>query len=371
MADAPVMAASMGSAESVQRLENAQSVQSAESDADSDGSNGSEEKAQALPAQPSAPGAPVAPRDGVMLDIQARVDVAVKDVRSAAAELRKMVVSRGGVVTRESLASGENGGEARLTVRVPAGDSNGVVTAIHTLGEVTVHEMTAEDVGKRFYDSQVALANLEVTLARYRAILERATTVQEVLVIEQHLARVRGEIERIKGELRFLRDRAAKATIHVTLRSTKAELARAAFYPGVRAAYLLDFRGEQGEDGYLGGGLSLRFSRALSVELDALRRFGSEERGIDGLLVTLGSDTYSQLAGGGARPFLNPYLGYRVGYARLPGKEDAFVVGGVAGVGLVQTRWVSLDADVTGLGFFGDRAVHFAVQPALTVNFAF
>ena len=64
--------------------------------------------------------------------------------------------------------------------------------------------MTATDVGKRFYDSQIALSNLEVTLARYQKILERAATVQEVLVIEEHLARVRGEIERVKGELRFL-----------------------------------------------------------------------------------------------------------------------------------------------------------------------
>ena len=139
----------------------------------------------------------------------------------------------------------------------------------------------------------------------------------------------------------------------------------------MRATYLLDFRGEDGDDGYFGGGVSLRVMRAFSVEIDALRGFGSEQRGIDGLLITIGGDYYSKLAGGGERRFLNPYLGYRFGYARLPGKEDAFTVGGVVGVELLKTRSLSLDADVTGLGFLGDRDAHFAVQPALTVNFAF
>ena len=108
-------------------------VEDADAASDEDSSAPAEAPAQS-PAPPPPPGAPAPVREGVMLDIEAHVDVSVEDVRRAAAELRRMVSARGGLVTQESIAGGVSEGEATLTLRVPAGDSNGVVSADSLVG---------------------------------------------------------------------------------------------------------------------------------------------------------------------------------------------------------------------------------------------
>jgi hypothetical protein len=305
-----------------------------------------------------------------MLDIEAHLEVVVADARRAARELRRIVEQRGGTVTAESVRGGERGGEATLTLRVPARDSDAILVGIHGLGEVGEQRVTARDVGKEYFDAGILLASLELTLARYQKLLDRAATLQEVLQLEDQLARIRTQIEQVKGNLRFLRDRVARATIHVTL-CTVPELGADSFlHPGVRATTLVDLR-DSGTDSYFGGGLSFWRTRALTLEVDALRGFDSDTHGIDGLLVAIGGDFYSARFGGGENRFLNPYLGYRLGYARLPDEEDAFVFGGVVGLELLKTELFTLEADVAGLGFLGDHKAHFAVQPSLGANIAF
>lgn len=332
------------------------------------------------PAPGSQPEPPTAPANAAvvreMLEIEARIEVAVANARRAAQQLRRAVEAKGGTVTNEVLRVDSDGhGTASLTLRVPAGSSNTTIAAIHELGQVNLQEITARDIGKEYFDAGVLLSNLEVTLARYQKILERAEDVKQVLEVEAQLTRIRGEIERVKGNLRYMRDRAARATLHVQLRSAEAELAadprpEARFYPGLRATYLFDIRKDD-EHGYWGGGVSIRFSRAFNIELDALRRVDSDDRGIDAFIATLGGDLFSDFFGAGKRRSFNPYLGYRLGYARFPDKEDAFALGAVLGLELLKTETVTVDLDLTGLGFLGEATPHFGIQPALGVNVAF
>ncbi len=310
-----------------------------------------------------------------MLDIEARASVEVAHLKRALRSLHELSQRVGGVVTNERVDTASSYGSAELTLRIPSRDNASVLQELEKLGKVLDQTVTARDIGKEYFDANLRLSSLEATLQRYQEILSQANKVEDVLRIEQELARVRGEIEQIKGNLRWLKDRAARATLHVTLRERAPEVAHSAepeakFFPGVRAATLLDF-GKRADRAYVGGGLSLRLSRAASLDLDLFKQPGSDARGPDALLATLGGEIYSELLGGGERRFLNPYLGWRAGYARFD-KDDQALLGATVGLELYQAPWFGLDVEARNfVGLFGDRGPHYVLTPALTGRVAF
>ncbi|MFI5302716.1 MAG: hypothetical protein ACHREM_31895, partial [Polyangiales bacterium] len=92
---------------------------------------------------------------------------------------------------------------------------------------------------------------------------------------------------------------------------------------------------------------------------------------LDLLMVTVGGEMFSDFLGGGKRRFFEPYLGFRAGYARRQGKDEA-VVGGTLGLALIHTGAVSLDLDLRALAMFGSSDdAHLMLQPQLGFNVAF
>ena len=83
----------------------------------------------------------------------------------------------------------------------------------------------------------------------------------------------------------------------------------------------------------------------------------------------MGGETYSEFLGDGQRRFANPFLGWRLGYARFL-EHSEFALGATVGLEVVKTRYVEVDLAVRALGFIG-KSAHFAVAPELTVGFAF
>jgi len=330
--------------------------------------------------QPSAAGAPGAPGVGVapvreMLDIEANVTMQVPKVKHAVRALHDLAARVGGVVTNERVDSSSQYGAAELTLRVPSGATQGVFDELDKLGSVLDQNVTARDIGKEYFDANLRLSSLEATQHRYQEILTHATTVEEILRIETELARIRGDIEQVKGNLRWLSDRAARATLHLTLRERGPEIAQSVaaepkFFPGLRLPALIDF-GKHVNQTYVGGGFALRFSRAFSVDLDLLKRPSSQARGPDAVLASVGGEIYSDLLGGGQRRFLNPYLGWRVGYARFDADNQA-MLGATLGLELYKTRWFGLDAEARNyLAFGGDRGGHYLLTPNLSARIAF
>lgn len=325
-------------------------------------------------AQPS-PGSSVVSPTREMLDIEANVEMRVSSVKQTVKRLHALSQRVGGVVTAERVDSASTYGSATLTLRVPSGATQGVFEELEELGDVLNQTVSARDVSKEYFDATLRLSSLEATLRRYEEILTKADKVEEILRIEQELARLRAEIEQVKGNLRWLRDRTARATLHLSLREQAPEVAHSSelepkFFPGLRAPLLLDF-GKTQEQAYGGGGVSLRFMRQLSLDLDLLERFDSEKRGPDALVATLGGEVYSNLLGGGERSYLNPYLGWRAGYARFD-QDDQVVLGATLGVELFKNRWFYLDLEARNyLAFGGPRGAHYALTPALAASLAF
>jgi hypothetical protein len=328
----------------------------------------------AQPAMAAGPAVAVAPTRE-MLDIEAHVSMQVPKVKRAVQALHELTARVGGVVTSERVDSTSEYGAAELTVRVPSGATQGVFEELEKLGSVLEQNVTARDIGKEYFDANLRLSSLEATQRRYQEILTHASTVEEILRIEAELGRIRTEIEQVKGNLRWLSDRAARATLHLTLRERVPEVVHSIepepkFFPGLRLPMLVDF-GKKDTQTYVGGGFSLRFTRAVSLDLDVLKRQGSETRGPDAVLASVGGEIYSDLLGGGERHFLNPYLGWRVGYARFDSDNQA-LVGATLGLELYKNRWFGLDAEARNyLAFGSDRGAHYALEPALSARIAF
>ncbi|HVJ15165.1 MAG TPA: DUF4349 domain-containing protein [Polyangiaceae bacterium] len=312
-----------------------------------------------------------------MVDIEARLSIEVKEVQRAAGELRALVAKSGGQMISDTVTANEGSARADLALRVPAEGANDFFAAVERIGIVRNRQVTTKDIGKEFYDATIRLANLEVVRKRYEEILTQAKTIEEILRLEGELSRIRQQIEQLKGEIRWMRDRAARATIYVSLYTESTAPPQvilepeAKLYPGVRFSYLHDFRGDDGDEGYLGAGISLGATPQVSLELQGFREVGSDTAGLDGFFVTLNGRIYSEFLGDGHREFLNPYIGLRGGYARFLGKNEA-LLGGLLGLELVKGEWYIIDAEVRASALFGsDAGGHVGVEPSLGASIAF
>jgi hypothetical protein len=312
-----------------------------------------------------------------MVDIEARLSVEVEDVAHATEKARALVAKSGGQIVDENVVQQAGVSRAELTLRVPATAAGDFLTALEGIGAVRTRQVTAKDIGKDFYDATIRLANLEVARKRYEEILTQAKTIEEILRLEGELGRLRQEIESLKGQLRWMRDRAARATVHLSLFTASGAppvlivKPKAKLHPGLRLSYLEDLRGDEGHQGYLGAGLSFGGTPSATLELSGFRKAGSDSAGLDGLFVTLNGRFYSEFLGNGEREFLNPYLGLRAGYARFLGKNE-IIAGGAIGLELLKREWLIIDLDMRGYALFASSAGgHLGLEPSLGVSFAF
>jgi hypothetical protein len=312
-----------------------------------------------------------------MIDLEARFSVEVEDIAPAVARLHELTEKAGGQIISENVTSAEGPARAELSLRVPVGGADAFFAALETLGAVRGRNVAVKDIGKQYFDATIRLENLNVTRKRYEEILARATTVEEMLRLEAELGRLRGEVEAVKGELRWLKDRAARATIYVSLfthaDAPKPEIVNpeAKLFPGIRASYLRDLKGDAGSAGYAGATLSIGLLPTLSFEIGGYRDTAFETSGLDALFLTLGGRFYSEFLGDGEREFGNPYLGLRAGYARFLSRNE--LLGGASvGVEIVKESWFMLDAEARAFAIFGSKAGgHLGVEPMLGASVAF
>ncbi|GAC1544448.1 MAG: hypothetical protein NVS3B10_31930 [Polyangiales bacterium] len=312
-----------------------------------------------------------------MLDVEARLTLEVAQLSDARAQVRRLVEAHHGTITEDTLMAGGDLEEANFAIRVPSSEVDKLLDGVNGVGKVRAREVKARDVGKEYHDDLILLENLKTTMKRYEEILAKADKVSEILQIEGELARIRGQVEQVQGTLRWLKDRTSRSTVYLRLVPERPgeELHEptAKLYPGLRANYLIDVRNDGTRERFVGFGLSLHFARAFSIDLDGMRRVG-DGGALDGLqafIATMGGDFYSDFFGGGKRRWFNPYLGARVGYARILGENDA-VATGVLGLEVYRSKNVMIDVQGRLHGFFGNpHGAHVGVQPSVGINLAF
>ncbi len=323
--------------------------------------------------QPIEVGKPTASR-AEMIDVEARVALEVERVASALAQIRALIARSGGQVVNEVLENQPGSSGAALSIRVPTPQVQSVLGELERVGKLLSRKVESKDVGREYHDAQILAKNLGATLDRYEELLKKANDPKEMLAIESELSRVRSEIDRIQGDIRYLSDRASRATIYVTLTSLRPDADAvepdAKLFVGLRANLPLDFSDAHGARALGGGGLSLMPSRAFSIDADWATRLRDSD-GIQLFLITAGSDLYSDRLGAGKRSTLNPYIGLRLGYARLLA-DDAFVLGGTLGVELWKSKALSIDLEARAYGLLGTGdGTHALIQPGTAIHFAY
>jgi hypothetical protein len=317
---------------------------------------------------------------GEMIDIEARFAIQCDAVNVCATKFRELIAKSGGRITVDEANAGQKT-EVTFEVRVPATGFENFAGGLTGIGDVQARDVRRKDVSKEFHDSELLLHERDAALHRYEELLKEAKTVEDTLKIEQQLERLRTEIDRIKGDMVWLKDRVADATVRVRIfpSSTSEDSVfapTATLYPTLRTTMMFDLRSESQRAGYFGGGFSVQFKpflRDITFDVDIARAALADKPVSSDWSYTFltGFDLYSDLLGGGRRKFLNPYIGFRLGYAITEGLGD-FAFGGTVGVDIVKTKAVLLDLHARILGMVGnDQGPHVMLGPAIDFSFAF
>lgn len=149
---------------------------------------------------------------------QATLEVELRDVERAIAQLTELVEAAGGYVA-DTQARADAAGIVRATVTtyVPPAAFGRTLRDLEPLGRITSRRISGHDVSEEFVDLEARVRNLERHEAQLLAFMGKAQKVADLLSLESELARVRGEIERLTGRIRFLRARTEMAAIQVGL----------------------------------------------------------------------------------------------------------------------------------------------------------
>jgi hypothetical protein len=276
--------------------------------------------------------------------------------------VREHAAAVGGTVVSEVVQGNAEEGRATLQLRLPPGAAVSFVDWLGTQATVESRTVETNDVSRAYVDQELAIKNLRITMSRLQELAARRDAqLKDVLEVERELTRVRGEIERIEGEHRLLGDRIARATLTVNVLPKRGaqppdihvepEL-KFELVPHLSVLHFLD-AGVTRSQTRTGGGVTLMFSRAFSVDVTALPRDEGDARSF---LFSASVAGYSDFLGGGRRRFGNPYLGLRAGGGSV-NTHGVFTFGGEVGVELVRYKLFLLDVTGRALGFIYGHGV--------------
>jgi hypothetical protein len=138
-----------------------------------------------------------------------------------AAERASGVAARSGgyVLSRDAASSEDTVVKVAMVLRVPAEKLEPVMDELRRTGSVLDESRTGRDVTEEFSDTKAELGAKRKLEERLLGILGAAKSVKEMLEVEGELARVRGEADKLEGRMRYLENRAAFATITLSISS--------------------------------------------------------------------------------------------------------------------------------------------------------
>jgi len=147
------------------------------------------------------------------------VQVRVKDIDAARSQLEEMVKKASGFMAdvRFNRLSAQH--YLEMTLRLPAGDFDGFVTALDKLGVVENEQFTVQDVTDQWVDLGRRIETKEKMAARLQELIaSKSYQFRDLLEVERELSRLRLEIERLQGALNGMNDKIAFSTLKITLR---------------------------------------------------------------------------------------------------------------------------------------------------------
>lgn len=152
----------------------------------------------------------------------AAMSLRADDVSASFAAVSRAARDAGGFVESSSFSNEGDDADrrsARLSLRVPVQQYEGVLATLRGLPGVTVNSENAQstEVTDQYTDLQSRLRNLERQETQYLDLLGKAATIQDILTVTEKLDGVRLSIEQIQGRLAVLDDLTELASIDVAL----------------------------------------------------------------------------------------------------------------------------------------------------------
>ncbi len=170
---------------------------------------------------PAAVSAPAKP----MIIYTYTLDVVVKDLEAANAEVERLVAAHKGYIAKSEV-KGDTGSPrtATYTLRVPVGADKPMKEGLLALGVPQRNAVETQDVGEEFVDVEKRIKNLRELEDKLNELLKekrKEEKLEDVKGLMKEVAQVRGDIERAQGRREYLLNRTSYSTTHLTLREIK------------------------------------------------------------------------------------------------------------------------------------------------------
>lgn len=153
------------------------------------------------------------------------LDVIVKDLEAAIAEVEKLVTAHKGYIAKSDTQSDAGSRRSAVyTLRIPVDADKPMKEALLALGTPERNAVETQDVGEEFVDVEKRIKNLKEQEDKLNELLKekrKEEKLDDVIKVSDRIYLVRGEIEKAQGRREYLLNRTALSTMHVTLREIK------------------------------------------------------------------------------------------------------------------------------------------------------
>ena len=104
-----------------------------------------------------------------------------------------------------------------VTVRVPVGSFEGMVSFVQKLGTPMSVTTSGQDVITSYVDLQARIASLQDARSQFEQILARASSIGDILSVENQITDLQTQIEQLQGQLNVMTDQTSMSTLSVNV----------------------------------------------------------------------------------------------------------------------------------------------------------
>jgi len=213
--------------------------------------------APGAPADASKPGSPVV-NVGPKLTKSASLDLRVKNISVAAAQVRSIATGLQAQVLSEQIGGGGTGGPkplsnsgvpsndfggligfGTLTLSVPSDQLDAALDQISKqVGTVLQRITSSQDVTAQYVDTESRLKTMRASVDRVRALMAQAKDIGQVVALESEMSRREADLESLESQLAALKTSVERSTLVVSLSTPGNEpVSDSGFLAGLRAGW--------------------------------------------------------------------------------------------------------------------------------------
>jgi Domain of unknown function (DUF4349) len=166
---------------------------------------------------------------GPKLTKSASLDLQVKNIDAAAAQVRTIATGLQAQVLSEQIGTGPGGtvplqgksdalsGFGTLTLSVPADKLDTALDQLARIGTVLQRTISTQDVTAQYVDTESRLKTMRASVERVRTLMTQAKDIGQVVVLESELSRREADLESLESQLSTLKSNVETSTLTVSL----------------------------------------------------------------------------------------------------------------------------------------------------------